>query len=259
MSARRAAQPSAQARRISNPRAAGIDMDSEFNRVDVAYARIKELVTHYELTSESKIILPGEHLRIEQLADYVRASATPVRQALERLHGEGLIDIVPKRGFFSRVPDAAELQDLYEFARLVLAHNLRKALEPSSAVRFGRSAMRMAALPPANSARNRAKHYAAAIEGVFEQIAQISRNEEMLRMIKNFNDRSRYIRCLVISRDADPDSELRDCLDIADGVRSQNAARACARLEAHMHRTTANLPELIREARSRWAIAAAAG
>ena len=234
-------------------------MDNECNRVDVAYARIKELVTHYELTPESKIVLPGEHLRIDELADYVRTSATPVRQALERLHGEGLIDIVPKRGFFSRVPEAAELQDLYEFARLVLAYNLRRPLESSLAVRFGRSVMRMTAVPPAHSTVGCAKHYAAAIEGVFEQIAQISRNEEMLRMIRNFNDRSRYIRCLVISRDTDPGSELRDCLDIADGVRSQNAARACASLEAHMCRTIVNLPELIREARSRWAIAAATG
>jgi DNA-binding GntR family transcriptional regulator len=81
----------------------------------------------------------------------------------------------------------------------------------------------------------------------------------MLRMIRNFNDRSRYVRCLIISRDADPDSELRDCLDIANCIRSQNVPRACASLEAHMRRTIVNLPELIREARSRWAIAAAAG
>ena len=233
-------------------------MDSELNRVDHAYYQIKELVIQYELAPESKlIILPGEHLRIDELADYVKASATPVRQALERLQGEGLVDIIPNRGFFSKVPDAAELQDLYEFARLVLEYNLTRPMDATTVARLGRGLARVAAVPAADWTTACVKHHATTIEGIFEQIAQISRNEQMLRMIRNFSDRSRYVRCLRIAQNSDPSAELRECLAIVDRIRNGDVMGACASLETHMRRTIVSLPELIREARSRWAIAAA--
>jgi DNA-binding GntR family transcriptional regulator len=105
-------------------------MDGDFRKVDVAHAKLKNLVTRYDLVGERQLrILPGDHLQIDDLSDRVRVSATPVRQALERLHGEGLIDCIPKRGFFAKVPDATELQELYEFALLVLDQSILAARE----------------------------------------------------------------------------------------------------------------------------------
>lgn len=234
------------------------DTDGDISKVDTAYTELKELVIHYDLVPDSKIrILPGEHLHIDDLSDRVKASATPVRQALERLQGEGLIDSIPKRGFFSKVPNASELQDLYEFARLVLEYNIRTPFDASSVTRLGRGLMKVEAVAENHSATKCVKHHAIAIESVFEQITQMSRNEQMLRMIKNFNDRSRYVRCLCMLRSGDPASEVRECLEFVDLVRNQDLTGACASLQAHMRRTIADLPDLIREARSRWAISVA--
>jgi len=113
------------------------------------------------------------------------------------------------------------------------------------------------AVPAKHTATKCVKHHAIAIESVFEQITQMSRNEQMLRMIQNFNDRSRYVRCLCILRSADPGTEVRECLELIDLVRNQDPKGACVSLEAHMRRAIVDLPELIREARSRWAIAVA--
>lgn len=234
------------------------DTDGDISKVDSAYTKLKDLVIHYDLVPEGDIrILPGEHLHIDDLSDRVKASATPVRQALERLQGEGLIDSIPKRGFFSKVPNASELQDLYEFARLVLEYNITGPLDPSSVARLGRGLMEVEAVPVKHSAAKCVKHHAIAIESVFEQITRMSRNEQMLRMIKNFNDRSRYVRCLCILRSADPGTEVRECLNLIELVRNQDLKGACVSLEAHMRRTIVDMPELIREARSRWAMAVA--
>jgi DNA-binding GntR family transcriptional regulator len=234
------------------------DTDGDISKVDTAYSKVKDLVIHYDLVPDSNIrILPGEHLHIDDLSDRVKASATPVRQALERLQGEGLIDSIPKRGFFSKVPKASELQDLYEFARLVLEHNIRTPLDPSAVARLGRGLMKVEAVPAMHSATKCVKHHAMTIESVFEQIAQMSRNEQMLRMIRNFNDRSRYVRCLCILRSADPGTEVRECLELIELIRNQDLKGASASLEAHMRRTIVDLPELIRDARSRWATAVA--
>ena len=234
------------------------DTDGDISKVDTAYTKLKDLVIHYDLVPDRNIrILPGEHLHIDDLSDRVKASATPVRQALERLQGEGLIDSIPKRGFFSKVPNASELQDLYEFARLVLEYNITSRPDPSSVARLGRGLMEVEAVPASHTAAKCVKHHATAIESVFEQITQISRNEQMLRMIKNFNDRSRYVRCLCILRSADPGTEVRECLNLIELVRNQDLKGACVSLEAHMRRTIVDMPELIREARSRWAMAVA--
>jgi len=234
------------------------DTDGDISKVDTAYTKLKDLVIHYDLVPDSKIrILPGEHLHIDDLADRVKASATPVRQALERLQGEGLIDSVPKRGFFSKVPNASELQDLYEFARLVLEYNITTPFDASSITRLGRGLMKVEAVPANHSATKCVKHHAMAIESVFEQITQMSRNEQMLRMIRNFNDRSRYVRCLCLLRSADPGNAVRECLELIELVRNDDLKGACASLQEHMRRTIVDMPELIREARSRWAVAVA--
>jgi len=234
------------------------DTDGDISKVDTAYTKLKDLVIHYDLVPDSKLrIMPGEHLHIDDLSDRVKASATPVRQALERLQGEGLIDSIPKRGFFSKVPNASELQDLYEFAGLVLEYNIKTPFDASAIAGLGRGLMKVEAVPANHSATKCVKHHAIAIESVFEQITLMSRNEQMLRMIKNFNDRSRYVRCLCMLRCADPSTEVRECLELIELVRNADLTGACAKMQAHMRRTIVDLPELIREARSRWAIAVA--
>jgi DNA-binding GntR family transcriptional regulator len=229
-------------------------MDIDVSKVDNAYLKLKELVVHYDLVPDRNIrILPGEHLHIDDLADRVKASATPVRQALERLQGEGLIDSIPKRGFFSKVPDASELQDLYEFARLVLEHNIRRPLDQSAVDSLGRGLKKVEAVPHGHSATKCVKHQAIVIESVLEQIAQLSKNEQMHRMIRNFNDRSRYVRCLCLMRSSDPNARVRESLALVNSIRNHDVEGACARLEAQMIRKINNLPELVRDARSRWA------
>jgi DNA-binding GntR family transcriptional regulator len=61
----------------------------------------------------------GEHLRAASLAEQLGVSRTPVREALRRLHAEGLVEFFPHRGAFVAGwshEDAAEVFDL----RLVL-------------------------------------------------------------------------------------------------------------------------------------------
>lgn len=65
--------------------------------------------------------LPGARITAVDVADELRLSATPVREALSRLAGEGLIEDRRGQGFFVRPLSAADVADLY---RLSLAHLL---------------------------------------------------------------------------------------------------------------------------------------
>ena len=62
-------------------------------------------------------ILPGAHLTEETLCERLKASRTPVRDAVSRLEQEQLLTIHPKKGIFVNTVSLANVSELFE-ARL---------------------------------------------------------------------------------------------------------------------------------------------
>ncbi|WP_210311639.1 GntR family transcriptional regulator, partial [Brucella endophytica] len=62
-------------------------------RVEALYAQLKEMTVNFRLR-------PGERLNEVMLARELDASRTPLREALNRLVAEQLIDFQPGKGFF---------------------------------------------------------------------------------------------------------------------------------------------------------------
>lgn len=62
-------------------------------------------------------ILPGTHLTEESLCEQLKASRTPVRDAIGRLEQEQLVTIHPKKGIFINRVSLANVSELFE-ARL---------------------------------------------------------------------------------------------------------------------------------------------
>src|SRR4051794_41550548 len=114
---------------------------------------------------------PGARLRAEPLAERLRTSRTPVREALILLAREGLVDIQPRRGAIVRSFDAADLADLYDVRALIEPHAARRA-----ASRIGRDELtRLAAICDEAEARG-----AADDEAGEDQVAP---NEEVHRIV----------------------------------------------------------------------------
>lgn len=73
---------------------------------DVAYQSIVDAVMAGEIG-------PGHRLIMDQLAEQLDISRTPVRDALHRLEREGLIEPTGRRGFVVRVIDDGEIEQIY--------------------------------------------------------------------------------------------------------------------------------------------------
>jgi DNA-binding GntR family transcriptional regulator len=96
-------------------------MLSAASTADRAYAYVKgEILARrfaaHELLSEG------------QLAEAVGASRTPVREALLRLEGEGLVRLLPKRGALVLPVTVDEMADVMETRRLVESFAVRKVI-----------------------------------------------------------------------------------------------------------------------------------
>lgn len=87
------------------------------------------------------VLRPGSRITAVDLADDLRLSTTPVREALSRLAGAGIVEDRRGQGYFVPLPSPADIADFY---RLSLAQ-LLIALDPR---RLGRGTDASAAVPP---------------------------------------------------------------------------------------------------------------
>jgi DNA-binding GntR family transcriptional regulator len=79
-------------------------------RADRAYTALK----HRLLVGEFPL---NTRLAEERLAAMLEVSRTPVREALHRLHSEGLVQRIPDGGYGPVAPDVSVMRDLYEVRR----------------------------------------------------------------------------------------------------------------------------------------------
>lgn len=68
---------------------------------------------------------PGQRLRQETLANQLGVSRMPVREALQRLEQEGLVEVIPHRGAVVRQPAARELAETVQ-TLLILERSARE-------------------------------------------------------------------------------------------------------------------------------------
>lgn len=71
-----------------------------------AYGQLKRAILDGHLA-------PGARLREQELVDWLSVSRTPVREALRKLHAEGLVEILSYKGAMVRPLDADEVREEY--------------------------------------------------------------------------------------------------------------------------------------------------
>lgn len=67
----------------------------------------------------SGLIPPGTRLLQTKVAERMRTSTTPVREAMAELSAEGLVDLDPHRGVIVHEPTETELHEVYEMRSLL--------------------------------------------------------------------------------------------------------------------------------------------
>jgi DNA-binding GntR family transcriptional regulator len=85
-----------------------------------AYRRLIDKIVRIELQ-------PGLALSEKTLTVELGIGRTPLREALQRLAAEGLVNHVPHRGIFVSDISATSVQQIYEFRALIDAHAARLA------------------------------------------------------------------------------------------------------------------------------------
>lgn len=95
------------------PRTSGVIVESrvdgppdDLSRAEFAYQRLVAMMRKGELR-------PGQRLRELELADRLKVSRTPIREALRRVASEGLAQVYPGRGLAVTEYDKQQVRELY--------------------------------------------------------------------------------------------------------------------------------------------------
>lgn len=75
---------------------------------------------------------PGDRIPVERLAESWGVSATPIRESVRRLAGEGLVDLTPQRGARVAVVDAELAHEIYAVRLLLEPVALRQSLDAAT-------------------------------------------------------------------------------------------------------------------------------
>nr|WP_229851428.1 GntR family transcriptional regulator [Streptomyces roseolus] len=134
---------------------------------------------------------PGEVYSAPALGERFGVSATPVREAMQRLAVEGAVEVVPNRGFRVVVRTARELTELAE---------VRALIEVPVMLRLARTvpAARWAALRPfaeatgAAAARGDRAHYAETDRAFHREVLALAGNEQLLVIADDLHRRSQW-------------------------------------------------------------------
>ena len=92
---------------------------------DQAYSLLLGKIIRLELA-------PGSILSEKELMSNLNIGRTPIRESLQRLANEGLVNHLPNRGMFVAEISAASVGNIYEFRALIEGHTARLAAERAS-------------------------------------------------------------------------------------------------------------------------------
>lgn len=160
---------------------------SEQEIVKRVYQNIKRAIVFHEFPS-------GERLNIESFALQWRVSTTPIREIFNRLVAEGLIESIPKVGFFMKELPESEIRDLYDFNHLLVSWAVGKLKRKNNWQGDKKNDMNAIIDQLSQAERPPAEYLVETIASLYARMAVQSCNTELRLRMLNLNDRLHYMR-----------------------------------------------------------------
>ncbi|GGY58710.1 GntR family transcriptional regulator [Streptomyces tanashiensis] len=165
---------------------------------------------------------PGEVYSAPALAERFGVSATPVREAMQRLAVEGAVEVVPNRGFRVTERTPRELAELAEVRALIEVPVMLRLARTVPAARWA-ELRPLAEATATAAARGDRAHYAETDRAFHRAVLSLAGNEQLLAVADDLHRRSQWplisapaLRHGVLVADAAEHTALLDALIAQD-------------------------------------------
>lgn len=201
------------------------------------YERVKTMAMTFE-------IRPAGRVNEVEIAKSLNVSRTPVREALNRLLVEGFFTRAPNRGFIGRPLDAKQVFDLYELRRALEGSVAGIACERATDEELAELERFVKASKDRPEDAN-ASSLLALDEEFHERVAALTRNEEMLRMLKSINARIHYFRWIDMQNGRRRYTQ-QEHLRIVKALKARDAGAVTGLMTEHISRRLDRIVQVIR-------------
>jgi DNA-binding GntR family transcriptional regulator len=194
------------------------------------YQRVRDVLRHDIL---SGIFEPGDRLKINALVERYDVGANPIREALQQLQGEGLVEMTPNKGATVRYLDDEVTRQMLELRQAIDAFVARKFAEIGS-YQLLDELKRVQARFEAAVAAGREAEYPAFNNAFHEIIIAAANNREAEAFLARSSMLTRTIRGLVGYGGSRIDAILAEHRALIDAFERRDAGKASeiARLHA---------------------------
>ncbi|UFN48557.1 GntR family transcriptional regulator [Roseomonas sp. OT10] len=188
---------------------------------------------------------PSERINEVELARQLGVSRTPLREALNRLAAEGFLAATANRGYTMLPLDPQRVLTLYDYRAILEVGALRLACERASDAELAELAAFAARSRDEPDDDAHSLRLLSLDERFHEELARLSRNDEVLRALRSLNERIRFIRWIDMQNGRRATTQ-REHLRILHHLRAREADAAAALLQSHIARRLDQISEMIR-------------
>jgi DNA-binding GntR family transcriptional regulator len=181
------------------------------------------------------VLAPGARIHENDLAARYDVSKSPVRDALLRLQVEGLIEVLPRKGYRVRPISVADVGELYEMRLLLEKACVRRAIEQASGddlagldkFRTGEASGDLAAWVHYNRQFHRAIAAAAGNQRLAEAAAEV---------IDQF-DRLTFVGVAQVATDGAADKLVAEHCALIDAIQARDKGRSQRLITDHINQS----------------------
>ncbi|HTJ57916.1 MAG TPA: GntR family transcriptional regulator [Devosiaceae bacterium] len=206
-------------------------------QIGTNYSRLGDAMRQAIFSGEFE---PGMRLKVQDLSRRYMVSTNPIREALQQLQGEGLVDIVPNRGATVRVITrqlVSNIFDIREAIDVMLARRAVKVVTPENIEHLRQINLRL------HEARliGDGEQASALSSGFHEYIGEIVGNPQAVKVRRDHSNIFRSIRMRYGFAEGREAEIIREHEEIIDALASGEEDRAEAAVLIHAQNAKADI------------------
>ncbi len=207
---------------------------------DHAYRSLKEMAIRYELR-------PGDKINEVAIAQKLNLSRTPVREALNRLVVENLIEFETGRGFVARRLDLEEILQLYELRIALETAAFRLSCERAKIEDVDALETSWTDATGENYENMTHEEIAAADEDFHRSLTQLSQNDEIVAVLDRITAQIRFCRLIDLEVNSRKEVLYSEHIAILDHLRKREVDAGVEVISKHIHVSHENALSVIKE------------
>lgn len=180
------------------------------------------------------VLEPGQRISIDYLAEMFGISRTPVREAVQRLELEGLVEVIPRIGVLVRAITTDEARDVYLLKAAIEPLAARWAAERSSATATRSLEQIIGRMQDAVRDED-IIGYADLVEEFHQALIEAAGSPGLVGMWSVISGRVHQLRMLNLMQEGRLESSLLQHRAVTEAVASADGDAAEAVMRTHMH------------------------